>query len=69
MIRLARVVGSVHHFKRQLKDMASNFFVEDTSQSVILNLREATRDNDSQDLHKLRITLSRLLPFWDTCAL
>jgi hypothetical protein len=69
MIRAARVAGSVHHFKILLKDMVSNFFVEHTSQSVILNLREATRENDSQDLLKLRITLSRLLPFWDTCAL
>jgi hypothetical protein len=69
MIRAARVAGSVHHFKTLLKDMVSNFFVEHTSQSVILNLREATRENDSQDLLKLRITLSRLLPFWETCAL
>jgi hypothetical protein len=69
MIRAARVFGSVPHFKSILKDMISNFLVEHTSQSVILNLKEATRDNASQDMHKLRITLSRLLPFWDTCTL
>jgi hypothetical protein len=69
LISAARLVGCVLVYKRLLKDMVSYFFEEHTSQSVILCLRKGTTDNDSADMHKMRITLSRLLPFWDTCVL